>query len=78
MASRTPAGCYIWPWPPSALPLWNDDVDGTPHGFGNNMGRAAEPDVRPEVVAAFSLTEGATAHIAKRGAGRHWVIARAR
>jgi hypothetical protein len=76
MSDCAPAGCYTtWPWPSTALPLWNDDVDGvTGHGFENSIGRAAEPWVSPEVVAVFSGIAGAVARIAQRGAGNHWVI----
>jgi hypothetical protein len=76
MSDRAPAGCYLWPWPRTALPLWNDDASGAAHGPGHNLSKAAKRNVHPEVVAAFSGIDGAVAEIVERGAGPHWVITR--
>jgi hypothetical protein len=42
------------------------------------MDKAAERDVLPAVVAAFSGISGASARIQKRHAGEVWVIRRSR
>jgi hypothetical protein len=78
MPNPVPKGCYLarhgsTPWPQTALPLWNDDVD-SPQVIPHLMDKAAEQDVPPEIVATFSGIAGATARIEKRHASDCWVI----
>jgi hypothetical protein len=80
MSNYLPLGCYLakpgsQPWPQTALPLWNDDVESV-QTIPHLMDKAAEPDVAPGVVARFSEISDAVARIAPRGAGNCWVISR--
>jgi hypothetical protein len=82
MPNPVPAGCYLAklgsvPWPQTALPLWDDDVD-SPQVIPHLMDKAADRNVSPEIVAAFSDIPGASARIEKPHAGDHWVIRRSR